>query len=85
MNRRARLQLRLQQWVERLSVAAVSYYVVSLIYYLAQGADSYGLGIESARVTAFAVPVIVVAIWLFVRSIGARGHAAEAKENDEHS
>ena len=85
MNRRARLQLRLQQWVEGLSVAAVSYYVVSLIYYLAQGADSYGLGIESARVTAFAVPVIVVAIWLFVRSIRARGHAAEAKENDEHS
>ena len=85
MNRRARLRLRLQQWVEGLSVAAVSYYVVSLIYYLAQGADSYGLGIESARVTAFAVPVIVVAIWLFVRSIRARGHAAEAKENDEHS
>ena len=39
MNRRARLQLRSQQWVEGLSVAAVSYYVVSLIYYLAQGAD----------------------------------------------
>src|SRR5262249_8585750 len=35
MNNRARLQLRLQQTVEGLSVAAVSYYVVGLIGYLA--------------------------------------------------
>lgn len=37
MNNRARLQLRLQQTVEGLSVAAVSYYVVGLIGYLAKG------------------------------------------------
>ncbi len=39
MNNRARLQLRLQQTVEGLSVAAVSYYVVGLIGYLAKGAQ----------------------------------------------
>ena len=38
MNNRARLQLRLQQTVEGLSVAAVSYYVVGLIGYVAKGA-----------------------------------------------
>ena len=42
MNNRARLQLRLQQTVEGLSVAAVSYYVVGLIGYLAKGASIFG-------------------------------------------
>ena len=37
MNRRARQQLRLQQTVEGLSVAAVSYYVVGLFGYLVKG------------------------------------------------
>ena len=42
MNNRARLQLRLQQTVEGLSVAAVSYYVVGLIGYLAKGTLLFG-------------------------------------------
>jgi len=37
MNNRAKLQLRLQQTVEGLSVAAISYYVVSLLAYLLKG------------------------------------------------
>jgi uncharacterized membrane-anchored protein len=37
MNNRARQQLHLQQTVEGLSVAAISYYVVSLISYLVKG------------------------------------------------
>jgi uncharacterized membrane-anchored protein len=84
MNSRARLQLRLQQWVEGLSVAAVSYYVVSLVYYLANGADSFGLGVDPARITAFAVPPVVVGIWLFVRRVRARGHAAERESEAEN-
>ena len=43
MNNRARLQLRLQQTVEGLSVAAVSYYVVGLIGYLAKGTSLFGV------------------------------------------
>ena len=42
MNNRARLQLRLQRTVEGLSVAAVSYYVVGLIGYLAKGTSVFG-------------------------------------------
>ena len=34
MNNRAKLQLRLQQTVEGLSVAAISYYVIGLLAYL---------------------------------------------------
>ena len=84
MNSRARLQLRLQQWVEGLSVAAVSYYIVSLIYYLANGIDSLGVGVNPAGVTAFAIPPVVLGIWLFVRFIRARGHAEEADEEGAH-
>ena len=85
MNSRARLQLRLQQWVEGLSVAAVSYYVVSLVYYLANGAGTFGIGVDPARITAFAVPPVVVGIWLFVRAIRARGRAEANKDYAEHT
>ena len=38
MNRRARLQLRLQQTVEGLSVVAITYYASQLVNYMAKGA-----------------------------------------------
>lgn len=70
MNRRARLQLRLQQTVEGLSVAAVSYYVIGLISYLAKAAKGAGLRLPDANVmTGLAVPVVVLAIWWTVRKI----------------
>jgi len=75
MNRRARLQLRLQQTVEGLSVAAVSYYVVGLISYLAKAAKSAGLPLPDANVTTgFAVPVVVLAIWWTVRRLRQHHH-----------
>lgn len=69
MNDRARLQLRLQQTVEGLSVAAVSYYVVGLIGYVAKGIELPGFQLRPEIVTAVSVPVVVLAIWLFVRRI----------------
>ncbi len=70
MNRRARLQLRLQQTVEGLSVAAVSYYVVGLISYLAKAAKGAGLNVPDANImTGLAVPVVVLGIWWTVRKI----------------
>lgn len=80
MNDRAKLQVRLQQWVEGLSVAAVSYYVVSLVYYLAQGVDSFGAGINPYRVTAFAIPPVIVGIWLFIRQVRKRTHIEETAD-----
>ncbi len=74
MNRRARLQLRLQQTVEGLSVAAVSYYVVGLIAYLAKGGKDFGLAYSPALVVAAAVPIVVLSIWMLVRRIR-RAHA----------
>lgn len=78
MNRRARLQLRLQQTVEGLSVAAVSYYVVGLVGYLAKGADASGSTVKPELITAAAVPVVVLAIWQFVRRLR-RAHGEEAQ------
>ncbi|OJF90353.1 DUF3422 family protein [Pararhizobium antarcticum] len=79
MDRRAKLQLRLQQTVEGLSVAAISYYVVGLFGYLAKAVESEGLPIKSSVLTGFFVPVAVLVIWLFVRSIRRR-HEDEDRE-----
>jgi uncharacterized membrane-anchored protein len=72
MNRRAKLQLRLQQTVEGLSVAAVSYYVVGLISYLAHGMEHTRFSVEPGLVTAASVPVVVLAIAWLVRRIRRR-------------
>ncbi|WP_193177122.1 DUF3422 family protein [Oricola nitratireducens] len=77
MNTRAKLQLRLQQTVEGLSVAAVSYYVVGLIGYVAKGSGIKHFGISDSVVTAVAVPIVVLAIWLVVRRIR-RSHSDSA-------
>jgi uncharacterized membrane-anchored protein len=75
MNRRARLQLRLQQTVEGLSIAAVSYYVVGLINYIAKGLAQTGLPVDPTIATALAVPPVVLLIWWIVRRIR-RAHSA---------
>jgi uncharacterized membrane-anchored protein len=76
MNRRAKLQLRLQQTVEGLSVAAISYYVVGLVSYLAKALHDAGMAVQPGLVTGFAVPVAVLLIWWMVRRIR-RHHEAE--------
>ena len=79
MNNRARLQLRLQQTVEGLSVAAVSYYVVGLIGYLAKGTPLFGAETHPELLTAISVPFVVAGIWLFVRRI--RKSHSEARKS----
>jgi uncharacterized membrane-anchored protein len=70
MNARTRLQLRLQATVEGLSVAAITYYVVSLFGYLAKAArETGGVAIDPSILTAAFVPVAGFAIWWTVRRI----------------
>jgi uncharacterized membrane-anchored protein len=70
MNDRARMQLRLQQTVEGLSVAAISYYVVSLASYVFKALHDTGwMKMEAGTATALAVPVALVGIALIVRRI----------------
>lgn len=68
MNKRADLQLRLQQTVEGLSVAAVSYYVVGLIGYALKGAEKL-LPISTTAATAASVPFVLAGVWWMVRRI----------------
>lgn len=76
MNDRARLQLRLQQTVEGLSVAAISYYVVGLASYMLGGLPTVP-GIPAPKqVLALSVPLVVVTIWLIVQRIR-RNHGGE--------
>jgi uncharacterized membrane-anchored protein len=77
MNARTRLQLRLQTTVEGLSVAAISYYVVSLFGHVAEGLHEKGLPIDTPVATALFVPIAVLAIWWMVRRIRQRHIAGE--------
>jgi len=67
MDKRAKLQLRLQQTVEGLSVAAISYYLVSLVGYGAKGLEPYGLPLGADVVMALSIPVVVLTVWSVVR------------------
>jgi uncharacterized membrane-anchored protein len=70
MNARTRLQLRLQATVEGLSVAAITYYVVSLFGYFAKAAhETGGVAVDPSILTAAFVPVAGFAIWWTVRRI----------------
>jgi uncharacterized membrane-anchored protein len=69
MNERTRLQLRLQQTVEGLSVAAVSYYLVGLIYYMLQGLAKTGIIKDAMLFTAASVPLVILAVWWMVRRL----------------
>lgn len=69
MNRRAQVQLRLQQTVEGLSVAAISYYLVGLIGYMAKAAKAKGMPVDPALTTGVSVPMVILAIWFVLRRV----------------
>ncbi len=72
MDRRAKLQLRLQETVEGLSVVAITYYGVGLVGYLAAGLNGLGLKLDKSLITLAAVPVIALAVGLGVRRLRRR-------------
>lgn len=75
LNRRARLQLRLQGLVEGLSVFAVSYYVLGLLGY-ALGALDEGTAKTGGHGLwqALATPFVLVGVWLTLRHFKRRAH-----------
>lgn len=62
MNQRAKLQLRLQETVEGLSVVAITYYGSQLVHYLAKGAKQWLGGPSPELATAVAIPVIALVV-----------------------
>jgi uncharacterized membrane-anchored protein len=57
MNRRAKLQMRLQETVEGLSIVAITYYASQLIQYLAKGLHAW-LPLSPEAITAISIPLI---------------------------
>ena len=72
MNRRAKLQLRLQETVEGLSVAAISYYLVGLVGYAAKGLHAAGLPLHVELVTGISIPVVVLLVWSALQRVRCR-------------
>ena len=78
MERRARLQLRLQETVEGLSVAAISYYVLGIIAYGAKALNETGVAVNPDIAVGIAIPIVIGLVWYGVRRIhrtlSERGH-----------
>lgn len=79
MDRRASLQLRLQETVEGLSIAAVTYYVVGLIGYAAKGLGAFGVSAKPELVMGLSIPLVLLATAAGLRRI--RAGFAEPSEH----
>ncbi len=78
--RRAKLQLRLQQTVESLSVAAIVYYLAGLVGYGAKAMKAAGLAVSPDLVTGLAVPLLALLAWWVLRGVHHRISRDEAIE-----
>lgn len=76
MNRRQGLQLKLQATVEGLSVAAITYYIVGLVSYLAKAAHAIGWPFSAEATAAVAIPVVALGVWWSLRGLHARARGA---------
>ena len=77
MNKRTYAQLRLQQTVEGLSLAALTYYGVGLVGYVAEATS---FGISSTAIKALSVPIVAASVYIVIRR--AKRALASAKDQD---
>jgi uncharacterized membrane-anchored protein len=66
------LQLHLQSTVEGLSIAAISYYVVSLLLYAGKALKAGGIPINPEMAAGALVPVVLWSVWRTTRRIHAK-------------
>ena len=69
MNQRQDMQLKLQSTVEGLSVAAITYYIVGLVSYLAKGAQGLGWPLSPETTAAIAIPLVAGSVWWSLRQM----------------
>lgn len=72
MDKRAQLQIRLQETVEGLSVIAISYYGVSLLGYVLKALSDGGLPINHNIGIGVLAPLVVFGAWLFLQRVKKR-------------
>jgi uncharacterized membrane-anchored protein len=71
------LQLRLQTTVEGLSIAAISYYVVSLLLYGVKAVKAAGVPLNVEIATGALIPLVLWGVWRTTRRIHAKLQAAD--------
>jgi uncharacterized membrane-anchored protein len=69
LTRGQELQLHLQTTVEGLSIAAISYYVVSLLLYVAKGLKAVGVPVNPELAVACLIPLVLWGVWATSRRI----------------
>ena len=69
MDKRAHLQLRLQETVEGLSIVVLSYYLLGLVSYGLKALKAAGAKFDAELVTGLAIPVVVGLVFLSVRRL----------------
>lgn len=72
LTRGQELQLRLQATVEGLSIAAITYYVVSLALFVGKAMKAVGLNINPELLAGFCTPVVLFVSWKTVQHIHVR-------------
>lgn len=72
MDNRAKAQLRLQETVEGLSVAAIVYYAAGLVSYVAKAFKSRGAPVEPDIIVGAAIPLLILLV-LFITRRARRG------------
>ena len=77
LTRGQELQLRLQSTVEGLSIAAISYYVISLLLYAGKAGKAAGAPINPEIVVGAAIPLVLWLVWRNIRRIHATLHGRD--------
>lgn len=72
MNRRQHLQLKLQATVEGLSIAAITYYIIGLVSYVAKAMHTAGWPLQPEAITAMAILPAAASVWLSMRKAHSR-------------
>jgi uncharacterized membrane-anchored protein len=75
LTRGQELQLRLQSTVEGLSIAAISYYVISLLLYGGKALKAAGVPLNPEMAAGALVPAVLWAVWRTTRRIHAKLHS----------
>jgi len=69
MNQRQDLQLKMQSTVEGLSVAAITYYIVGLVSYLAKAGHTLGWPLSAETTSAAAIPLVAIGVWVSLKRL----------------
>lgn len=72
MDKRAKLQLRMQETVDSLSVLVLTYYLVGLLFYIAKGGKEAGLPVYPEITAAIAAPIVAIAFFIISKRRQAR-------------